>query len=123
MIDLSLPEEPPAPSQAIDVAWQIALSRVGMRPDADQASLISRIGDLHLHYEIGVRSGTQGEARLARGVAAIVWAGGRYRDPEVPFGEAWSSTSASAALAEALGRLLVKDPAYPPAPEVILLRA
>lgn len=119
--------EPPVTSSEIDAAWQVALSRVGMRPDADQASLISRIDALQLHYEIGVRSGTTGSAGPSRGAFAIVWAGGRYRDPEVPFGEAWSSASASAALAEALGHFLLKDPAYPPAqltlPVVQRLRA
>jgi hypothetical protein len=119
--------EPPVTREEIDAAWHSALSRVGVRPDADQASLISRIGELQLHYEIGVRTGTTGEAKPARGAFAIVWAGGRVRDPEVPFGEAWSSTSASEALAQALGQFLVKDPAYPPAhltvPVVQRLRA
>jgi hypothetical protein len=119
--------EPPVTSDEVDAAWHVALSRVGIRPDADQASLISRIGELQLHYELGVRSGTTGSAGPARGAFAIVWAGGRLRDPEVPCGEAWSSTSAAAALAQALGHFLLKDPAYPPAhlsvPEVHRLRA
>jgi hypothetical protein len=118
--------EPPATSSEIDAAWQRALSRVGMRPDADQASLISCIGALQLHYELGVRTGKTGNSGPARGAFAIVWAGGRQRDPEVPCGEAWSRTAA-AALAEALGHFLLKDPAYPPAqltvPDVRLLRA
>jgi hypothetical protein len=124
---LSARVESPATSSEIDAAWQIALNRVGIGPDADQAALISRIDELHLHYEIGVRSGKQDANKPARGAFAIVWAGGRLRDPEVPFGEAWSSSSARAALAEALGHFLLKDPAYPPAhlnvPEVRLLRA
>jgi hypothetical protein len=119
--------EPPATSSEIDAAWQIALNRVGIRPDTDQAALISRIGELQLHYEIGVRNGKKGSAGPSRGAFAIVWAGGRLRDPEVPFGEAWSSTSATAALAQALGHFLLKDPAYPPdhlsVPEVRHLRA
>src|SRR4029450_8462210 len=86
---------PPATGRERGAAWQVALSRVGIRPDIDQASLISRIDELQLHYEIGVRNGKKGSSGPSRGAFAIVWAGGRLRDPEVPFGEAWSSTSAT----------------------------
>ena len=72
----------------------MALRRVGMRPDADHAALISRIGELQLHYELGVRNGKKSGSGPSRGAFAVVWAGGRLRDPEVPFGEAWSRTSA-----------------------------
>jgi hypothetical protein len=44
---------------------------------------------------------------------AVVWSGGWPRDPEVPYGEATSDGPPSRALAEALGRFLIKDPGYP----------
>ena len=77
------------------------------------ARLISRIGELHLLYDVAAPNGKEGSSRSASAASAIVWAGGRPRDPEVPFGEGRSGSS-SAALAEALGRFLLKDPAYPP---------
>lgn len=90
--------------------WQQALHRVGIGPDAEMSALTTRLGELHLLYEIAA----PGEAAtIGNGTAAIVWAGARPRDPEAPCGEARSST-AGAALAEALGRFLLKDPAYPP---------
>jgi hypothetical protein len=58
-------------------------------------------------------NGKESSARSTSAASAIVWAGGRPRDPEVPFGEGHSGSS-SAALAEALGHFLLKDPAYPP---------
>lgn len=94
--------------------WQEALGRVGIGPDAEMAALIARIGELQLHYDV---SSPNGRSKKGRGVApasAIVWAGAPWRDPEVPFGEAKASPSGAAALAEALGRFLLKDPAYPP---------
>ena len=75
--------------------------------------LISRIGELHLLYDIAAPNGKEAGSRSAGIASAIVWAGGRPRDPEVPFGEGRAASS-SAALAEALGRFLLKDPAYPP---------
>jgi hypothetical protein len=93
--------------------WRDALGRVGVAPDAEMARLISRIGELHLLYDLAAPNGKESNARGARVASAIVWAGGRPRDPEVPFGEGHSGSS-SEALAEALGRFLLKDPAYPP---------
>ena len=93
--------------------WRDALGRVGVAPDDDITRLVSRIGELHLLYDIAAPNGREGNSRGASAASAIVWAGGRPRDPEVPFGEGCSGSS-SAALAEALGRFLLKDPAYPP---------
>ena len=93
--------------------WRDALGRVDVAPDDDMSRLISRIGELHLLYDVAAPNGQEGNSRDAGAASAIVWAGGRPRDPEVPFGEGCSGTS-SAALAEALGRFLLKDPAYPP---------
>ena len=92
--------------------WRDALGRVGVAPDDEMATLISRIGELHLLYDVVAANGKEALSRGAS--AAIVWAGGRPRDPEVPFGEGRSGSSSAAALAEALGRFLLKDPAYPP---------
>lgn len=93
--------------------WRDALGRVGVTPDADMTRLIARIGELHLLYDVAAPNGKEDRSQSATAASAIVWAGGRPRDPEVPFGEGRSRTS-SAALAEALGRFLLKDPAYPP---------
>ena len=76
-------------------------------------SLISRIGELHLLFDVAGAESQTGMQPAPNGAFAIVWAGARPRDPEVPFGEGRSGT-ASSALAEALGRFLLKDPAYPP---------
>jgi hypothetical protein len=86
--------------------WEI-LARAGVKLDADAGSLGAKIQQLGLHYET-VNGTPHGHANYA-----IVWAGGRPRDPEVAFGEARSETSLASALAEALGRFLVKDPGYP----------
>ncbi len=93
--------------------WRTALDRVDLAPDDEMGRLVSRIGELHLLYDISSPQGRVGQARTPDAAFAIVWAGARPRDPEVPFGEG-RATSVSAALAEALGRFLVKDPAYPP---------
>ena len=76
--------EPPTPSSEIDAAWQAAFSRVGIRPDTDQAALISRIGELQLHFEIGVRNGRKDRSAPSRGAFAIVWAGGRFATRRFP---------------------------------------
>jgi hypothetical protein len=94
-------------------SWQDALGRVGMTPGAEHAALIARIGELHLLYEITAPCEPRAMRPGADAAFAIVWAGGRPRDPEVPFGEGRSGSPAEA-LAEALGRFLLKDPAYPP---------
>jgi hypothetical protein len=94
--------------------WQAALGRVGVGPDAEMAALIARIGELQLHYDVSAPNGRSSKGRSLRAASAIVWAGAPWRDPEVPFGEAKSSATGAAALAEALGRFLLKDPAYPP---------
>ena len=93
--------------------WRDALGRVGAAPEDEMVRLISRIGELHLLYDVAAPNRQEGSTQRASTASAIVWAGGRPRDPEVPFGEGHSG-SASAALAEALGRFLLKDPAYPP---------
>jgi hypothetical protein len=92
--------------------WQEALQRVGIGPEAEMSALVARIGELQLHYDVSTPNGNgrQSRATLA---SAIVWAGAPWRDPEVPFGEAKAGSSEAAALAEALGRFLLKDPAYP----------
>ncbi len=95
----------------VQQSWRIALGRIGVAADEEMARLISRIGELHLLYDVTGPNGKDGGTHATS--AAIVWAGGRPRDPEVPFGEG-SSGSSAAALAEALGRFLLKDPAYPP---------
>jgi hypothetical protein len=94
-----------------EASWQCALSRVGIAPDDQMTTLVARIGELHLLYDIAAPN--REDKRSRKSSAAIVWAGARPRDPEVPFGEGRSGTIA-AALAEALGRFLLKDPAYPP---------
>ncbi len=91
--------------------WQTALERVGIAPDAEMSALVSRIGDLQLLYDVAPANGRQ---EKPPGVSAIVWAGARPRDPEAPYGESQSGAAGAAALAEALGRFLLKDPAYPP---------
>jgi hypothetical protein len=93
--------------------WRDALGRVGVAPDDEMSRLISRIGELHLLYDIAAANGKEDRSQSASSASAVVWAGGRPRDPEVPFGEGHSGSSAEA-LAEALGRFLLKDPAYPP---------
>jgi hypothetical protein len=97
----------------VDQPWREALGRVGVSADDETARLISRIGELHLLYDVSAQDAKEGNSRGASTASAIVWAGGRPRDPEVPFGEGYSRSSA-AALAEALGRFLLRDPAYPP---------
>jgi hypothetical protein len=92
--------------------WQVALERVGVTPADKMATLTSRLGELHLLYDIAAPNGSSSRSRGPK--AAIVWAGARPRDPEVPYGEGRSGSSSAAALAEALGRFLLKDPAYPP---------
>ncbi len=103
----------PASRSAIEPRppWRAALDRVGVAADDEMATLISRIGELHLLYDVAPPDGLAGHSLGSR--AAIVWAGARPRDPEVPFG-AGRSGSPAAALAEALGHFLLKDPAYPP---------
>ena len=92
-------------------AWQVALGRVGITPDAEMSALVSRIGDLQLLFDAPVDSIGGGRPRDA---GAIVWAGARPRDPEAPFGASRPGATGAAALAEALGHFLLKDPAYPP---------
>ena len=88
--------------------WRDHLARAGVDPDADMATLRGMIARLGLLYATTPRTCEQ-----AGGNYAVVWAGGWPRDPEVPFGEATADGSPSRALAEALGRFLVKDPGYP----------
>jgi hypothetical protein len=92
-------------------AWEIALNRVGIAPDAEMATLVSRIGDLQLLYDVPAGPAAGASLRLSR---AVVWAGARPRDPEAPFGESRPGATGAVALAEALGQFLLKDPAYPP---------
>src|SRR5215203_867093 len=93
--------------------WRDALDRVGVAPEDEMTRLISRIGELHLLYDVAAPNRKEASSLGCSTASAIVWAGARPRDPEVPFGEGCSGSS-SAALAEALGRFLLKDPAYPP---------
>lgn len=99
------------PEAATRQPWRAALDRVGVAAHDEMATLVSRIGDLQLLYDIATPDGLTDHAVAPQ--AAIVWAGARPRDPEVPYGEGRSGSSA-AALAEALGQFLLKDPAYPP---------
>ena len=104
---------PKSTANGVHQPWHDALGRVGVTSEDEMARLISRIGELHLLYDVATPNGKEGSAQVASAASAIVWAGGRPRDPEVPFGEGHSGSS-SVALAEALGRFLLKDPAYPP---------
>ncbi len=108
-----LSPSPKSTGNGVQQPWRDALGRVGVTPEDEMTRLISRIGELHLLYDVAAPNGKEGSPRDASAASAIVWAGGRPRDPEVPFGEGHAESS-SAALAEALGRFLVKDPAYPP---------
>ncbi len=112
-VERRLSPSPKSTANGAHQPWRDALGRVGVTPDDEMARLIARIGELHLLYDIAAPNGKEGSSQGASTAAAIVWAGGRPRDPEVPFGEGHSGSSA-AALAEALGRFLLKDPAYPP---------
>ena len=94
--------------------WQTALGRVGLRPQAKLTTLVATIDELRLLYDIDTPHGRDAKPRQRGAASAIVWAGARPRDPEAPFGEGQSPTSPAAALAQALGRFLLKDPAYPP---------
>jgi hypothetical protein len=111
-IERRLPPSPKSIGNGVHQPWRDALVRVGVAPDDGMARVISRISELQLLYDVAP-NGKEGSARNASTTSAIVWAGGRPRDPEVPFGEGHSGSSA-AALAEALGHFLLKDPAYPP---------
>ncbi len=111
----------PGAAPLAPASWQTALGRVGITPETSLAKLTARIEELHLLYEI---SGPTGVIRARRGkgpgpASATVWAGGRPRDPEAPTGVGESPTSAAEALAEALGKFLLKDPAYPPREAVL----
>jgi hypothetical protein len=90
------------------VPWSAALERAGVDPAADVTTLRGQIERLGLLFSTSPRS-----CEPAGGNYAVVWAGGWPRDPEVAYGEGRSDTSLAGALAEALGRFLVKDPGYP----------
>jgi hypothetical protein len=100
--------------RAASAAWQDALGRVGLRPRAKLTTLVATIDELRLLYDFDAPHGRDAKPRPRGAASAIVWAGARPRDPEAPFGEGQSPTSPAAALAEALGRFLLKDPAFPP---------
>jgi hypothetical protein len=95
------------------VSWWDGLERAGITAEADGPSLRAKIERLGLLYEVVAVSENGANGLAGSGGYAIVWSGGRPRDPEVAFGEARSQTSVARALAEALGRFLVKDPGYP----------
>jgi hypothetical protein len=97
-----------------DDAWQVALRRVDVAPESDLATIVARLGELQLLFDLDDAGAAGRTASASVRPAAIVWAGGRPRDPEVPFGESRSGAFGAVALAEALGRFLLKDPAYPP---------
>ena len=94
-------------------SWQSMLRRAGVAPDADLPTLRAKIERLGLVHDLVVANGRGLAAGGDAANYAIVWAGGRWRDPEVPFGEARSDASPARALAEALGRFQVIDPGYP----------
>jgi hypothetical protein len=98
-------------AQAGREQWSQALSRVGVTSDAAPETITEKIDELHLLYDLIPPRGLAGSGGGA--YHAVVWAGGRPRDPEVNVGEGHSA-SAATALAEALGRFLLRDPAYPP---------
>ena len=89
-------------------SWWTALERVGLDANADMTTIRGKIAHLGLLYSTAPRACEPVAANYA-----VVWAGGWPRDPEAPFGEAATEGSPSRALAEALGRFLVKDPGYP----------
>lgn len=105
---------PPTLSGDDHDAWQAALRRVDVTPESDLATIVARLGELQLLFDLVEGESAGQTASASAGPAAIVWAGGRPRDPETPFGESRSGAAGAAALAEALGRFLMKDPAYPP---------
>ncbi len=90
-------------------AWDDALSRVGLAAGSPEDDLASAVGRLRLLHDVDAVPA--GDRLVHR---AVVWAGARPRDPEAPRGEGASEISRAGALAEALGRFLLKDPAYPP---------
>ena len=112
-VERRLSPSPKSPWNGVDQPWRNALGRVGVAPDDEMTRLTARIGELHLLYDVAAPNGQDVSSQRVSATSTIVWAGGRPRDPEVPFGEGHSGSS-SAALAEALGRFLLKDPAYPP---------
>jgi len=112
-VERRLSPSPKSTGNGVDQPWRDALGRVGVAPEDEMTRLTSRIGELHLLYDVAAPNGLEVSSHRVSTASAIVWAGGRPRDPEVPFGEGHSGSS-SAALAEALGRFLLKDPAYPP---------
>ena len=93
--------------------WRGALERAGVDPEADAATLRVTIEKLGLLYDVAPAVAGGPNGRVDECSYAIVWAGGRPRDPEVCFAEARSDASSARALAEALGRFLVRDPGYP----------
>lgn len=104
---------PSATGQGTPPLWQEALGRVGIGPEIEMTVLISRIGELQLLFDV-LPHGPAASSPIGGTPTAIVWAGARPRDPEVPYGESHAGSSSVAALAEALGRFLLKDAAYPP---------
>jgi hypothetical protein len=95
-------------------AWRTALARVGVDQASDLPTLTRTIQQLGLEFTVDATAANHDrKRRRLTGASAIVWAGGKWRDPEVPYGEATSSSSPAAALAEALARFLIKDPGYP----------
>jgi hypothetical protein len=92
--------------------WRTALRRIDLAPDAALDKLVTAIDDLQLLHDVAPAGAARD--RPIGATYAIVWAGSRPRDPEAPYGEARSPAGPAAALAEALGQFLVKDPAYPP---------
>lgn len=94
-------------------AWDEALGRIGLAAGAAEDDLTGAVERLRLLHEVDAQAAPTGGRLVHR---AVVWAGARPRDPEAPRGEGTSDVSRADALAEALGRFLLKDPAYPPAP-------
>jgi hypothetical protein len=109
----ALPERRTVMGNGRNTHWRRALERAGVDPDADATTLRVTIEKLGLLYDVAASGAGGSNGRADECSYAIVWAGGRPRDPEVCFAEARSDASSARALAEALGRFLVRDPGYP----------
>lgn len=104
-----LAPSPAAPSGS--EPWSRALTRVDLTTDAALETITGRLAELSLLHDLNPPRGRS--RRTEAGYHAVVWAGARPRDPEVNVGEG-HAVSPALALAEALGRFLLRDPAYPP---------
>src|SRR2546421_3970323 len=53
--------------------WQAALARVGATPDDEMATLVAKIGEFQLLYEVAAPNGREDRAVKGGVAAAIVW--------------------------------------------------